>query len=37
LVLDFDFPAYAWLPATGENLTVSFDPAQAIQIFPAQY
>jgi ABC-type Fe3+/spermidine/putrescine transport system ATPase subunit len=37
LVLDFDFPAYAWLPPSGEDLTVSFDPAQAIQIFPVQY
>jgi ABC-type Fe3+/spermidine/putrescine transport system ATPase subunit len=35
LVLDFDFPAYVWLPASGEDLTVSFNPAQAIQIFPA--
>jgi ABC-type Fe3+/spermidine/putrescine transport system ATPase subunit len=35
LVLDFDFPAYVWLPAAGEDLTVSFDPEQAIQIFPS--
>jgi ABC-type Fe3+/spermidine/putrescine transport system ATPase subunit len=35
LVLDFDFPSYVPLPAIGERLTVSFDPAQAIQIFPS--
>jgi ABC-type Fe3+/spermidine/putrescine transport system ATPase subunit len=32
--LDFDFPSYVPLPPIGEVLTVSFDPAQAIQIFP---
>jgi len=35
LVLDLDFPAYAALPPIGETFTVSFDPAQAIQFFPA--
>jgi ABC-type Fe3+/spermidine/putrescine transport system ATPase subunit len=34
LALDFDFPAYVSLPAVGERLKVSFDPGQAIQIFP---
>jgi ABC-type Fe3+/spermidine/putrescine transport system ATPase subunit len=33
LRLDFDFPSYLLLPSVGERLTVSFDPAQAIQIF----
>jgi thiamine transport system ATP-binding protein len=33
LVLDFDFPSYIPLPTIGERLTISFDPAQAIQIF----
>jgi ABC-type Fe3+/spermidine/putrescine transport system ATPase subunit len=32
--LDFDFPSYALLPPVGESLTVSFEPAHAIQIFP---
>ena len=32
--LDFDFPSYDPLPPVGETLTVSFDPVQAIQIFP---
>jgi ABC-type Fe3+/spermidine/putrescine transport system ATPase subunit len=36
LRLDFDFPAYISLPPAGETMTVSFDPAQAIQIFPGQ-
>ena len=33
VALDFDFPSYVPLPPVGETLTVSFDPAQAIQIF----
>jgi ABC-type Fe3+/spermidine/putrescine transport system ATPase subunit len=36
LKLDFDFPAYISLPPVGGRLTVSFDPAQAIQIFSGQ-
>jgi ABC-type Fe3+/spermidine/putrescine transport system ATPase subunit len=35
LVFNFDFPSYLPLPAEGEKLIVSFDPAQAIQVFSA--
>ena len=31
--LTFEFPAYTELPEVGEEVTISFDPAQAIQIF----
>ena len=36
LALDFDFPAYVSLPPAGGTMSVSFDPAQAIQVFPRQ-
>lgn len=36
VALDFDFPSYIPLPPVGGMLTVSFDPAQAVQVFPVQ-
>jgi hypothetical protein len=32
--LTFDFPSNARLPEVGENILLSFDPAEALHIFP---
>ncbi len=34
LELSFDFPSNVRLPAVGDSLQISFDPQQALQIFP---
>jgi ABC-type Fe3+/spermidine/putrescine transport system ATPase subunit len=34
--LTFDFPSRADLPETGKAVDISFDPQQALQVFPAQ-
>jgi ABC-type Fe3+/spermidine/putrescine transport system ATPase subunit len=37
LNLSFDFPSNVRLPAIGKTMQVSFDPEQALQVFPGQF